>query len=87
MVNFVFNFTPFASYFILICVDPVADPYLEYGSIKFLNTNPIWIRIHNSGLSTLCSQEQDLKKNSDRYRTTRAPLNSSVHLADILCTV
>ena len=38
-------------YFIFTCVDP--DPYSEYGSgfgpKKLLNTDPIWIRIHNTG--------------------------------------
>ena len=31
------------------CVDP--DTYSEYGSgsRKFLNTDPSWIRIHNTG--------------------------------------
>ena len=35
------------SYPILTCVDP--DLYSEYGSIKFLNTYSIWIRIPNTG--------------------------------------
>ena len=49
---FVFNLTPFASnlsYVYLLYVD--LDPYseYEYGSTKLLNTNLIWIRIHNTG--------------------------------------
>ena len=48
---FVFNLTPFASnlsYVYLLYVD--LDPYseYEYGSTKLLNTNLIWIRIHNT---------------------------------------
>ena len=39
-------------YPIVTCVDP--DLYLEYryGSTKFLNTDPIWIRINNTAQST-----------------------------------
>ena len=42
IVIFFFNLTPFSSIF--TCVNP--DPYSEYGSIKFLYTDPNWIRIH-----------------------------------------
>ena len=50
IVNFCLQFSPFVfniSYFTCEC----PDPYSEYGSgsgTKYLNTDPIWIRIHNT---------------------------------------
>ena len=47
MVNFCLqSYALSLIYPIFICVNP--DPYSESGSTKFLNTDSIWTRIHNT---------------------------------------
>ena len=63
------------------CVDPDRDPHSKYRSrsTKLLNTDPIWIRIHNNGSETLFI--------ADQYRTSPMKLHFNSFLILILILI
>ena len=67
-LRMVFKLTTFASnLFYFTWMNP--DPYLEYGSwsTKLLNTDPIWIRIHNTVFKNIQLFRTVLYAGVDRY--------------------